>query len=213
MARYTLINHTEDRENDFDDKSNAENTKQLFEEKGDDVELVDNYRSDGGGAYAVDGADGSLIEEPEGDHQSPEPVKKPTRVEPGSIESEEQFVTQVKGVPDPFMVNMGTTQDKQIHIKKEGYYYLASQDGIDVQTEPLNPTWEGDAETSAWKATATKGDKEWSNVGTAHLEGEDMQGAEHNLDELASTRAACRVLSMATGAGVTSAEEMMEGDQ
>ena len=205
MSRYTLINHTDGKENDFDDKSNAEDTKQLLESDGADVEIVDNYQPDGGTQAAIP-AEGGEVGQEEADTTA---VQTQTHVPPAAIESEEQFVTQVKGVPDPFMVNMGTPNNKQIHIKKEGYYYLASQDGIDVQTEPLNPSWEDDSEVSAWKATATKGDKEWSNVGTAHLEGEDMQGAEYNLDELASTRAACRVLSMATGAGVTSAEEMV----
>jgi hypothetical protein len=203
MSRYTLI--TDDREKEFDDKSNAKDTKQLLEEQGKDVELIDNYRSDGGTTVV----DASPVE----DDQDNTAEQKPVTIDATAVESQEQFVTQVKGVPEPFMVNMGTPQNKQIHIKKEGYYYLASESGIDVQTEPLNPTWEGDSDTSAWKATATKGDREWSNVGTAHLEGEDMAGAEYNLDELASTRAACRVLSMATGAGVTSAEEMAGGGQ
>ena len=193
--RYTLIDHTQDRENDFDDHDKAKENKEFLENEGHDVELVDNFRSDGGETKTA---------EPVEDTQQPDVID----VDPVTIQSQEQFVTQVKGVPDAFMVNMGTPDNKQIHIKKEGYYYLAAESGIDVQTEPLNPTWEDDNEFSAWKATATKDGKEWSNVGTADLEGEDMQGAEYNLDELAATRAACRALSMATGAGVTSAIEM-----
>jgi hypothetical protein len=50
--------------------------------------------------------------------------------------------------------------------------------------------------------------REWTDVGTAHLEHEDMQGAEANLDELASTRATNRALRLATGAGMASMEEL-----
>lgn len=191
--RYTLIDHTQDNENDFSDKEKVQENKDFLEQQGHDVEIVDNYRSDGSG----------------------EETKQPDviDVDPVNIQTQEEFVTRVKGVPEAFMINMGTADDKSIHIKKEGYYYLASESGIDVQTEPLNPTWEGESDQSAWKATATKDGKEWSNVGTAHLEGEDMSGAEYNLDELAATRAACRALSMATGAGVTSSIEMMQGEQ
>ena len=199
--RYTLIDHTQDNENHFADEEKAKENKDFLEREGHDVELIDNYRSDGGSE-----ATQAEVVEGQGEKQS---IETAETINPETIKSQEQFVTQVKGVPDAFMVNMGTPQDKSIHIKKEGYYYLAAESDIDVQTEPLNPSWEGDDEFAAWKATATKGDKEWSNVGTATLDGEDMSGAEYNLDELASTRAACRALSMATGAGVTSSIEMM----
>ena len=126
-----------------------------------------------------------------------------------TINDEEEFVTEVKGVPQTFVVNMGTAQNKSIHIKKEGYYYLASKMGIDFGAEPIKTSVELDGEKAIYRGWAEKDGQRWENVGTAHLPGEDMQGAEYNLDELAATRAACRALSMATGTGVASMEEMV----
>lgn len=47
-SRYTLKNHTDSTENDFDDKQAAEDTKDLLESNGKDVELIDNRKPDGG---------------------------------------------------------------------------------------------------------------------------------------------------------------------
>lgn len=133
---------------------------------------------------------------------------------PDTIDDPEQFVTEVKGVPQTFVVNMGTPDNKSIHIKKEGYYYLAAQMDLQMTVEPYDPTWEGDSDTAAYKGIVVDDDgRTWTNVGTAHKQGEDMQGAAYNLDELAATRAATRALSMATGTGVASMEEMIQGDE
>ena len=208
--RWKLVDHTQDKEKEFDTKEAAEDNKAFLAKQGNEVEIIDNYNDDGEAVDAdvVDMTDGgNPTASPDGmESEATEP--EVVEMDATKIGSQEEFVTKVKGVPEAFMVNMGSRQDKCIHITKEGYYYLAAEAGISVETEPLNPSWEDNSEKSFWKATAKKGDKTWSNTGSAHLEGEDMAGAEYNLDELASTRAACRVLSMATGAGVTSVIEM-----
>ena len=121
------------------------------------------------------------------------------------VSSEREYLTEDMGVPELFILQV---KGGNWHVTKQGYYYLADQQGISYTVEPLNPTYEGDDSTSVWLGRATDGEREWSNVGTAHLDGENMGGAKYNLDELAATRAACRVLSMATGVGAVSKEEM-----
>jgi hypothetical protein len=218
--RWTLKDKTQGKEKHFHEKEAAQDNKAFLVSEGHEVDIIDNFKDNSEGekveAEVVDmtETDGGTQTQPEPTQEPVEPaVVESSGVDPTEIESQEEFVTRVKGVPEAFMVNMGTKNNKSIHITKEGYYYLAAEAGIDVQTEPLNPSWEDDPDKSFWKATATKDGNTWSNTGSAHLEGEDMAGAEFNLDELASTRAACRVLSMATGAGVTSAIEMSSKEQ
>jgi len=114
----------------------------------------------------------------------------------------ESFVVDVKGVPREFILELGG----ETHVRKAGYYKIAADQGLEWSAEAIQRSYEGvvrDPETG----------QEWSNVGTAHLPGEDMDGAEYNLDELAATRACCRALSMATGVGLTSVEEMAGVDE
>jgi len=137
------------------------------------------------------------------------PDNPPATTDDPEITSEKQFVQEIQGVPSEFAIELGDSY----HIKKEGYYYLADKLDIEYGAEPIATSVECDGEKAVYRGWAERGEKRYENVGTAHKDGEDMQGSDYNLDELAATRAACRVLSMATGTGIASMEEMTHLDQ
>jgi hypothetical protein len=129
--------------------------------------------------------------------------------DPGEIEDAEEFVEEIAGVPKAFVVSMGHGEDAKPYITKEGLNYIAHKQGLETSAEPLSPSWEEPHDMAAWRGIVRdQQGREWTDVGTAHLEHEDMQGAEANLDELASTRATNRALRLATGAGMASMEEL-----
>jgi len=124
----------------------------------------------------------------------------------------ESFVVDVKGVPREFILELGG----ETHVRKAGYYKIAADQGLEWSAEAIQRSYEGDDDDRAVYEGVVRDPEtgqEWRNVGTAHLPGEDMDGAEYNLDELAATRACCRALSMATGVGLTSVEEMAGVDE
>lgn len=216
---YVLKNHRKETEKEFESEDDAIDEKNNMISLGmdsQDLEIIENGETppeeetkdesqSTQSESETDAKEPEIVKGVAGDSSEVKDLPGEVSTESVTIETEEQFVTDIKGVPDTFVVQMGDS----VHIKKTGYYYLAAQMGLEVQTEPLNPTWEGDSDTASWRGIVRDGDKEWSNVGTAHLDHEDMQGAGANLDELAATRSACRALSMATGTGVASMEEMI----
>lgn len=124
--------------------------------------------------------------------------------------SETEFATNVAGVPSVFVKNMGTDDDKSPYVTKEGLLYLSRQLDFQVSAEPVVPSWEVDEGKVVYKGIVEDDDgRTWEDYGTATY-GEEIVGDE-NLDELASTRATNRALRLATGAGMTSLEEMEAG--
>jgi len=123
----------------------------------------------------------------------------------------ESFVVDIKGVPSEFVLELGG----ETHVRKAGYYKIAADQGLEWSAEAVQRSYEGDDERAVYEGVVQDPEtgREWRNVGTAHLDGEDMDGAKYNLDELAATRACCRALSMATGVGLTSVEEMAGADE
>jgi hypothetical protein len=132
---------------------------------------------------------------------------------PSEIETAEEFVEEVAGVPKAFVIQMGRGDSKKPYITKEGLNYIAHRQGLFTRAEALSPSWEEPLDMAAWRGIVRDQDgREWVDVGTAWAHHEDMQGAESNLDELASTRATNRALRLATGAGLASIEELDGSD-
>jgi len=106
------------------------------------------------------------------------------------------------------------TLDGDPYIRREGYAVIASRLGLRVRVELLERAGETDHTSAEALATVwpegEDPDEGWVDVGSAHVDVEDMKDARGNLDELAATRAITRALSWATGAGI-SAAEVQEG--
>ena len=174
----------------FEDKDEWEDMQQLLDENDVDYEAT---------------ANGTSNESQEERPKTHETNESPQNANAG-VSSEYEYLTKHMGVPEVFITQL---KGGSYHVDKTGYYHLADQQGISVTVKPLDPSFENDTERSTWLGIAIDAnEREYSNVGSAHLAGENMSGAEYNLDELAATRAACRVLSMATGIGSTATEEM-----
>lgn len=186
-----------------------EKTKEFSADEREEFKDMQALLDEQGVDYDVETEDTPV--EPESDESGSEGMNGRTEPDPpqnanAGVSSEYEYLTEHMGVPDVFITQL---KGGSYHVDKTGYYHLADQQGISFTVEPLNPTYEGDDETSVWLGRAIDASgREYANVGTAHLSGENMGGAEYNLDELAATRAACRVLSMATGVGSTATEEM-----
>jgi hypothetical protein len=197
---WTLRDDRRDNRKTFDTRADAEDARDDLLALGataDDLEIVPPAETDGSGATTPE-----LVEQP-GDSTDELDVN-----DVGA----ESFVVDVKGVPNEFVLELGG----ETHVRKAGYYKIAADQGLEWSAEAIQRSFEGDDDERAVYEGVVRDPEtgqEWRNVGTAHLDGEDMDGAEHNLDELAATRACCRALSMATGVGLTSVEEMAGGDQ
>ena len=138
--------------------------------------------------------------------------QQPADIQPqaSDIESQEEFVTDIAGVPSVFVKDMGTNDDPSPHVTKEGLLYLGRKLGYQIRAEPIKPSWEVDEGKVVYKGFVEDDDgRTWEDYGTASY-GEEIVGDE-NLDELASTRATTRALRLATGAGMTSLEEIEDG--
>ena len=126
-----------------------------------------------------------------------------------TIETSEEFVTEIAGVPPAFVVDMGRGGSSKPYITKEGLNYIANKQGLQVRAEPIAPSWEDNDVVAYRGIVVDDNDGRWEDVGTAHR-GKETIG-DQNLDELASTRATNRALRLATGMGMTSLEEMADG--
>lgn len=145
----------------------------------------------------------------DGGKPEPEPPA-PANTDETNIESQEQFVSEIAGVPSIFVKDMGTDDDPSPHVTKEGLCYLGRQLDFQIRAEPVVPSWEVDEGKVVYKGIVEDDDgRVWEDYGTASY-GEEIVGDE-NLDELASTRATNRALRLATGMGMTSLEEMEDG--
>lgn len=147
-----------------------------------------------------------------GEQRGPREIRvASTQKDPATVDDAQEFVEDIAGVPPAFVVEMGRGSTSKPYITKEGLNYIAYEQGLQTRAEPISPSWEEPTDMAAWRGIVRDGEGgEWVDVGTAHLEHEDMQGAEANLDELASTRATNRALRLATGCGFASIEELGE---
>jgi len=193
MSDWILHDDRRDNRRTFDTRADAEDARDDLIALGanpDDLEINAPGETDGGEAVAPEVVDETASDE----------------VDVNDVGAE-SFVVDVKGVPREFILELGG----ETHVRKAGYYKIAADQGLEWSAEAIQRSYEGDDDGRAVYEGVVRDPEtgqEWRNVGTAHLPGEDMDGAEYNLDELAATRACCRALSMATGVGLTSVEEM-----
>jgi hypothetical protein len=141
-----------------------------------------------------------VVEPPTTDGGRDEPVETvaPATPDEEAVESHQEFVEEIAGVPSVFVVSMGRGADAKPYVTKEGLNYLARKMGVETRAEPLSPSWEDDDDDG----------REYVDVATAHAEQVESTVGRENLDELASTRATNRALRLATGCGYASAEEV-----
>jgi hypothetical protein len=116
-------------------------------------------------------------------------------------------------VDDQYVMEMGG----ETYIRRAGYAVLAKRQGFHVRTqileEPPHGTPEGQV-VAIGKVVNGDGDLVAQDYGTAGPpDKEDMDGASHNLLELAATRAATRATAWATGEGLTAVAEVEPGEE
>ena len=112
------------------------------------------------------------------------------------------FASQLStNVPERFVMEIGG----ETYIRRAGYAAIARDANLRVSVDPVTAAEDTDFQHARYHAVVRDADGEvlGEDFGTAHLEGEDLDGAEYQLDELASTRAVRRALEWATGAGST----------
>lgn len=106
-----------------------------------------------------------------------------------------------ENVPQRFVMDLGG----EPYVRRAGYAAIARQAGLRVTVDPITAAEDTDFQHARYKAVVRDQDGEvlGEDFGTAHLDGETLDGAEWQLDELAATRAIRRALEWATGAGAT----------
>jgi hypothetical protein len=152
-----------------------------------------------------------VVEPPTTDGGRDEPVETvaPATPDEEAVESHQEFVEEIAGVPSVFVVSMGRGGDAKPYVTKEGLNYLARKMGVETRAEPLSPSWEDDGDMAAYRGVAVDDEgRRYEDVATARAEQVESTVGRENLDELASTRATNRALRLATGCGYASAEEV-----
>jgi len=135
--------------------------------------------------------------EPVGD-TAPQPRRKDAFAEP------------LPDVDQQYVMEMGN----ETYIRRAGYARLGYEKGYRPIPNVIRHEWEGDKQQVVVQGTVQNEDGELvaSDYGVAGPpEYEDMDGAEHNLLELATTRALTRAMAWATGEGLTAVEEIPGG--
>ena len=104
-------------------------------------------------------------------------------------------------VPERFVMEIGG----EPYVRRAGYAAIARDANLRVSVDAVTAAEDTDFQHARYHAVVRDADGEvlGEDFGTAHLAGEDLEGAEYQLDELASTRAVRRALEWATGAGST----------
>jgi len=115
------------------------------------------------------------------------------------------FAGELPDVDDQYVMELGGST----YIRRAGYARLARSEGFRLLLEEIVGAHENEWSHSKYRAEVLDeaGEVVASDVGTAHVDAEDLSDAEANLDELAATRAACRSLAWATGEGLNAVEE------
>lgn len=117
------------------------------------------------------------------------------------------FAEPLPNVDERFIMDMGG----EPYIRRAGYARLGQQAGLSHSVEILHRN-RGEYVEAKATVTDTDSGRTWEDYGTAHIEGEDMSGAEFNLVELAVTRAVTRAYAWATGEGLTAVAEVQPGE-
>jgi len=166
-----------------------------------------------------DAVDGDPVEDPVDDGEAQDgatgtPAKPVEAVEPQGKDAEDlpanddsdPFAGKLPDLPDHLVMEM----DGEPYIRRAGYARLAKAEGFRLDLREVVGAHQTDWKRAKYHARVEdeSGNVVASDVGSAHLDVEDMANAEANLDELAATRAACRALAWATGEGLTAVEEV-----
>ena len=186
--RYTLIDNTQEKENDFDKKDKAIENKQLLEKMGHDVEIVDNLATDGGDNAEANNTTKDTPNAP-----------KPTAGDIDALvqnpidwlrEKNDAYVNTVKGTPA---------------ISKRGFRYIQSK--FEITTESEVAQWVDDPTGVIIWAKAELPD---GRSAEAHGEGWQFEGSvdDNEFVRYADTRAKNRALADLTSSGALATEEL-----
>jgi len=174
-----------------------EQTETAADKMNDDVQEaevvdVDESRQDSG-----DEPRGSDVENP--------PPTPSNRANPPDT-PRDAFAGKLPDVDDQYVMELGGST----YICRAGYARLARSEGLRLLLEEIVGAHENEWSHSKYRAEVLDeaGEVVASDVGTAHVDAEDLSDAQANLDELAATRAACRSLAWATGEGLNAVEEV-----
>jgi hypothetical protein len=187
----------------------------------DEVDVVETNPNEDGGdepdqkdVVDVDPVENDDVQEADrADHAAP-PTPQADRTslerrDDQDVENLDEFVTEIAGVPDVFVVEMGRGRNSKPYVTKAGLNYIAHEQGIQTRAEPISPSWDEPNDMAAYRGIAVDDDgREYQDVATAHVDEVRNTVGEENLDELASTRATNRALRLATGCGFASVEEI-----
>lgn len=190
----TLRASDDESENEQPDSSDETTDDQ--DDESDDGVTIEYDESD------VDESDGATDDDVE---QAIEEAPEPPEREPPAGAIDDSLENQY---PRVYHEHVHTADDGTEYITKQGLEKVAKREGLDVEPEPLSPTWDGDRDVAAWRGVVYDGDRKVTDVGTAHLEHEDAPFAESNLDEFASNRATNRAIRRATGISLVSSDEI-----
>lgn len=179
------------------------------------LESVDAYEVETSGAFVDELLQAGESEESEdstADAPAPQPPEETEPVEDTAPQPrrKDAFAEPVPDVDDQYVMNLGG----ETYIRRAGYARLAQQAGLRAIPNVIQHEWEGDGKRVVVQGTVKdeSGELVASDYGTAGPpEYEDMDDAEHNLLELATTRALSRAMAWATGEGLTAVEEIPGG--
>jgi len=151
-------------------------------------------------------------------NQTPVEPKTPTTAEPSDMTQEPQSDADALDQlgeslgTDPLSILPGHMIDNiqgQPAINKRGYAMIAERYGVSVKAHIESYPWENEEGRCVARAVAvTDEGKEYQDFATASKGDGDMP---EQLVELASTRALKRCVSWATGVGIVSYAEMVDG--
>ena len=158
-------------------------------------------------AQVVDVDESSQVsgDEPRGSDVENRPPTPSNRANPPDT-PRDAFAGELPDVDDQYVMELGGST----YIRRAGYARLARSEGFRLRLEEVVGAHENDWSHSKYRAEVLDegGEIVASDVGTAHVDAEDLSNAQANLDELAATRAACRSLAWATGEGLNAVEEV-----
>jgi hypothetical protein len=148
--------------------------------------------------------------------------------EPATADVEPQGSTDENDVPatpsDPFAQELADDVPQRFvmelrgetYVRRAGYARIARANDLRLSLEEVVGAHETDWEHSKYRARVTDASGDVlvdSEVGSAHIDEEDLSGAAGELDELAATRAARRAVEWATGAGMTVTQQRERSDR
>lgn len=139
--------------------------------------------------------------EPQGSDPENRPVA-PSKEGKSPVTPSDPFAEQLaEDVPERFVMEL----KGETYVRRAGFAAIARQAGLRPRVKAITPAEETDFQHARYEGVIRDQDGQVvaSDVGTSHVDHEDMTGAEGELDELAATRAIRRALEWATGAGAS----------